>query len=241
MINKLIRWLNPATGKEHLGPINQDDVTPSRGSRITPAFTTTRRQLDAYDMRKNEQQNVGRAHLLRTGTAYTLYANVFQSPLFDTFDSIPGVLRSWEMRYCLPITANAMAFVCREAGWYNIKGGIDVQISLPAVPNFKITKAEAQLIYSPKGNPHFTTFWQNTQYAPIRVIAGFPETVEQLYLTGWCHTFAEKLYMDCGDMLWLTHKYTGLMDIAYVEKYEARLAIQRTGEPLRSEECCSHG
>ena len=120
----------------------------------------------------------------------------------------------------------------------SVKAGIDVELSMAAVAALKITKAEALFIYSPKNNPYYSLMWQDTQYAHVQVIPGFPETTETMYFRGWSHAFADKMYLNCGDMIWLAHIFYGLGDITYVEKYEARMAVQRTGEPPISQECC---
>lgn len=235
----LIHKYDSQSGKQSVGPIEQQDVQRSDCDLTISPFITARKQLQAHKAILNHQQNIGRASFSFVDHSLTILPNTYKVAPFMTFNSIPSMLRAWTAMSCAPLSETGIAFVCMEAGWYNLKGGLTLEISVPAVPTTKITKAEASLIYSPKNNPYFTWFWQDTQYANVKVNIGPPETTEQLFMFGWSHTFAEKLWMDCGDVVWLVHKFTGLGQIDHVENYEGRLAIQRTGEPFMEEECCN--
>lgn len=236
----LVRKYDPATGRDSVGSMDRQDIRRSDCDLTISPFLTARRQLQAHKAILNHQQNIGRASFSFADHSMTILPNTYKIAPFTHFDTLPATLRAWTSMMCSPLGVAGIAFVCMEAGWYNLKGGITLEISVPAVPATRITKAEASLIFSPKDNPHFAWFWQDTQYADVQVIAGPPAVPVMNYLCGWSHTFAEKLWMDCGDMVWLVHKYTGLGQIEFVENYEGRLAIQRTGEPFMIEECCSN-
>lgn len=235
----LIQKYDPLSGRKSVGPIEHEDIARSPGDIAVPPFVAARKQLDAHKAILNRQQNIGRASFNIFDEALTILPNTYKIAPFVHFDTLPSMLRAWSAAYCAPVTAEGLAFVCMEPGWYNLKGGLTLEISVPAVPATRITKADAALIYSPKNNPYHTWFWQDTQYASVQVIAGPPAIPVMNYMYGWSHTFAEKLWMDCGDMVWLIHRFIGAGQIDHVENYEGRLAIQRTGEPFRTEECCT--
>lgn len=230
----LIRKYDPVTAREYVGTLTSDDTDSIARS---DAFRMARKQIVAQEALRNARQNIGRAFYYRTNTATTLVNNGYQVPPFNDFNTIPSTLRMWR-RETNPLSGLGYAFICEEPGWYNIKGGITVKISLAAVPATFVTQADAELIYSPASRAFYSIFWQNTAYAPVRVVPGTPPTTEQLYMRGWSHTFAEKLWLGCGDALWLHHGHQGAADINYLETYIARLAIQKTGDAFIQEECC---
>jgi hypothetical protein len=223
---------DPVTGKRSVGPLNGPDECPSPSAS---PFVAARRLLDAYRRKRNMQQNIGRAQLTTTYSFVTLPRNQFIIPAFESFDTISPMLRMWSEE-TNEFSGKGWSFVCQEAGYYNIKGAVEVLLSAPAVPNTRITYAQAELLVQ-RTNGNYLPLWQASDIAPVRVIVGPPAQAEQLYMPGFCLTFADKIRLSCGDRLWLHFKYQGLADITYVESYQARLAIQKTGDPTYEDEC----
>lgn len=223
---------NPLTGKRSVGPLDGGDECPAPAAGT---MTVARRLLAAYRRKRNMQQNIGRAHLVSTLSYVTLPRNQFIIPAFYNFDTIEPGLRAWSQE-TNEFSGTGWAFLCQEAGYYNIKGAIQVRISTPAVANTRITFAEAELLVQ-RTNGNYLPLWQTSDIAPVRVVAGPPPQTEQLYMSGFVLSFADKIRLDCGDKLWLHFRYFGLADIDYVESYQARLAIQKTGDPFYEDEC----
>lgn len=231
----LFRKYDPATGKEYIG-----DIASEPDCVGTPAHPTVlaRKQARAQRYYRNQEQNIGRAYfaIINDDVDYAP-ATTYIAP-FDTFNTMPVQARMFRDEPNPSALASGIAFVCQEAGFYNVKGGLHMRLSLPQAALIKMTMAEAELLYQPADRTYSSVFWQATEYAPIRVIAGTPPTTEQLYLRGFSLTFAEKFFLDCGDVLWLDWYFLANAGIAFVELFEGRLAIQRTGEPFITEDCC---
>jgi len=230
--------IDTETDIEYVGDILTNDIvrsdTPMRSGKHALAADRARRN------RFNSQQNIGRASHTRTNYADAFNANTWYPVVFTLLDTLPSYLRIFQMEYCAPLGMIGLAFVCQEPGWYNYKGAVSTKISVPAVYATKITEAECALIYTPEDRSSYTWFWQHTEYAQARLDPAFPPGVaEQMYLRGWTNPFADKMWMDAGDVVWVVHNYTGLGDVAYIERYESRWAVQRTGEPFIEETCCA--
>lgn len=229
--------IDTTTGIEYLVEQHINDIKFPFEHALLPAKNAL--ALDrARHTRENMMQNIGRAAHSMTSWTYTIPLNTWVCAVFSNLGSMPANLRMWQMEYLVPVFDTGYAFRCQEPGFYNVKGAVSVQISVPAVPVTKITKAECAIIHYNASTGSYTWFWQDTQFANVRVVPGAPETTDQLYLTGWTHSFADKFYMECGDCLWVVHKFTGIADITFIEVYESRLAIQRTGEPFLEDTCC---
>ena len=233
MAKHLVKY-DPLTGRRYVGPLETGEDCPPAKAGI---FTTARRLLDAYIKRRNREQNIGRASLDEWNTAVTLPRNQWIIPAFDNFSTISPGLRMWSRESNI-VSGLGVCFLCQEPGYHNIKGGIDVSISLPAVPVTRITEAEAELIYVRADGAYQSLIWQASAYASVGLVMGPPMQPVQHYLRGFSLTFADKIRMGCGDKLWLHWRFTGAGDIDFVESYRARLAIQKTGDPFIDEECC---
>lgn len=227
-----IRKYDDETGLELLGPIRHDEVVAPCGPSPS-AVTTAARMMQARGLLANRQQNYGRASMFQSGELTPpLPMNQLFYPDFDVFQSIPGsTFRHWE--FARDEYGNGgWSFVCNEPGVYNIKGGILVEMSLPAALVVKARKAKAEIVGTNANRDFYTLYWQASEMANFRVLVGPPQAAEQLYLTGWSLTFAEKIFLNCGDRIWLRSIFNGFANVAAVESYEARWAIQRTGEPM---------
>jgi hypothetical protein len=227
-----IRKYDDVTGRELLGPIRPDEVVDPCGPRPSPVSSAAR-MMQARQILDNRLQNYGRASMFKSGTLTPpLPVNQLFYPDFDVFESIPGSdFRHWEFardEYGI----GGWSFVCNEAGVHNIKGGILVVMSLPAALAVKATKAEAEILYTNANRDFYTLLWQASEIAPFRVLVGPPQAAEQLFLVGWSLTFADKFFLECGDRIWLRTIFNGFANVAAVERYEARLAIQKTGDPM---------
>jgi len=233
----MVEQYDSETGKYYAGPLHTNDLKPSRV--LMQPFGPVLKRVSAHDRLKNAQQNIGRAATTWSDRNETLAVNTFLIPVFENKNTIGHEMRMFQDEYCPLTLTKGMAFVNQEPGCYNVKAGISVEISEPAVPATKITKAECYLVYSPRDRSSYSILWQDTVYSQTRVIPGFPETTENIYLRGWSHTPADKVWMECGDLLWIVHKFHGLNNITYLETFEARIAIQRTGEPFEGTSCCT--
>lgn len=224
---------DPLTGKRSVGPLDGGDQCPAPIARPT---TVARRLLNAHKLKRNRQQNVGRAELYTANNYVTLPRNQFIIPDFEDIVSIaPPGLRAWS-KATNHMSGNGWCFQCQEPGYYNIKGAIEVRISAPAVANTRITLATAELLIQ-FANGNYWPLWLTSDIAPVRVVPGPPPQTEQLYMAGFVLSFADKLKLSCGDKMWLHFNYNGLANIDYVEMYQARLAIQKTGDPFYEDEC----
>jgi len=220
-------------------PSDLDPLENDCGPVSMPAARITRKQIQAQQLKANRSQNIGRATYTATGLSTTWEPGVRRVVPFDTHSTMDVTARMWRSEQNPITNTPGMAFVCQEAGYYNIKSAIEVRISLPAVVDTKITYVVSELLYQPADGGLSTTFWQAAEYGQVRVVPGTPETVDPIYLRGWCLSHADKLKLNCGDKLWLQWYFNGEGQIGFAELYRARLAIQRTGDPfIDLEECC---